>query len=101
MREVSGRSLGSLIVMESDHNDNPVSITDVPNDPDWGVRVEDERQQDNISYHNDGAGQEDHQTNKNLPKKYRAHLILYNNGNFLLLSRVNRQIPTVPNQRVI
>ena len=43
--------------MESYHDEVPVSITDVPNNPDWGVRVEDQRQQNNISYRNDGAGQ--------------------------------------------
>ena len=57
MREVSRQSLGSFVIMESYHDEVPVSITDVPNNPDWGVRVEDQRQQNNISYRNDGAGQ--------------------------------------------
>lgn len=55
--------------MERNHDEVPVSITDVPNNPGWGVCVEDERQQNSISYRKDGAGQEDHQTNKHLPKK--------------------------------
>lgn len=43
--------------MERDHDEVPVSIKDVPNNPGWGVCVEDERQQNSVSYHNDGAGQ--------------------------------------------
>lgn len=60
--------------MERNHDEVPVSITDVPSDPDRGVCVEDERQQDNVSDRDDGAGQKDHQTNKHLSKKTPDHL---------------------------
>lgn len=54
---MSRGSLGSLVIMERNHDEVPVPIKDVPNNPGWGVCVEDERQQNSISYHNDGAGQ--------------------------------------------
>lgn len=59
--------------MESNHDEVPVPIAKVPSDPRRGVCVEDQRQQDKIGYHNNGAGQYDHQTNKHLPNKDRRH----------------------------
>lgn len=59
--------------MESNHDEVPMSITNVPSNPCRGVCVEDQRQQDNIGYHNNGAGQYDHQTNKHLPNKNRGN----------------------------
>lgn len=54
--------------MESNHDEVPVSITQVPNNPCRGVGVQHQRQQDQIGYSNDGAGQYDHKTYKHLPK---------------------------------
>lgn len=68
-RGIPGGSVGGLVVMESDHDEVPMSITNMPNDPGRGVRVEDQRQQDDVSYQHDGADQYDHQTNKDLPHK--------------------------------
>lgn len=67
-REVSRWCLGSLVIMEGNHDDDPVSITQVPSHPCRAVNVQDQRQQDKIGYSDDGAGQYDHKTYKHLPK---------------------------------
>lgn len=54
--------------MESNHDDDPVSKTQVPCNPCRGVSVQHQRQQDQIGYSDDGAGQYDHKTYKHLPK---------------------------------
>lgn len=53
--------------MERNHDEVPVSVTYVPSDPWRGVCVENQRQQDDIGYNNDGAGQYDHKTHEHLP----------------------------------
>lgn len=73
-RGIPRGSLGGLVVMESDHDEVPMSITNVPNNPGRGVCVEDQRQQDDVSYQHDGADQYDHQTNKDLPHKDRGDI---------------------------
>lgn len=55
--------------MESNHDEVPMSITNMPSDPRRRVSVEDQRQQDHIGYHHDGAGQYHHQANKHLKEK--------------------------------
>lgn len=66
--QISGWCLGSLVIMESNHDEVPVSITHVPSNPCRGVSVQHQRQQDQIGYSDDGAGQYDHKTHKHLPK---------------------------------
>lgn len=73
-RGIPRGSLGGLVVMESDHDEVPMSITNVPNNPGRGVCVEDQRQQDDVSYEHDGADQYDHQTNKDLPHTGRGDI---------------------------
>lgn len=68
-RGIPRASLGSFVVMESYHNEVPMTITNVPSNPCRGVGVEDQRQQDYIGYDHDGAGQQDHQANKHLTEK--------------------------------
>ena len=58
--------LGGLVVMKSNHDKVPVSITNVPSNPWRGVSVEYQRKVDHIGYHHDGAGQYHHQANKHL-----------------------------------
>ncbi len=55
--------------MKCNHDEVPVSITNMPSDPCRGVRVENQRQKDYIGDHHNGAGQNHHQTNKHLPEK--------------------------------
>ncbi len=59
--------------MESNHDEIPMSITNVPSNPCRGVCVEDQRQQDHIGNPHDGAGQYHHQTNKHLSDKDGGH----------------------------
>lgn len=66
---ISGGGLCSFVVMKRNHDEVPVSITKMPNNPRWGVGVEDERQEDCISDDYYGAGQDHHQTNKHLGDK--------------------------------
>ena len=55
--------------MESNHDEVPVSKTNMPSDPHRSVCVEDQRQENHVGNHHDGAGQYHHQTNKHLPDK--------------------------------
>lgn len=64
--------LGGLVVMKSNHDEVPMSITNMPSDPWRGVSVEYQRQEDDIGYHHDGAGQYHHQANKHLTDKDRG-----------------------------
>lgn len=59
---------GGFIVMEEDHEEVPVTVTEVPEDPVKGVRAEDDGQHAQIHDHHDGAGQEDHQRHKHHSK---------------------------------
>lgn len=66
---ISRGGLCSFVVMKRDHDEVPVSVTKMPNNPRRGVGVEDERQEDCVSDDHDGAGQDHHQTNKHLGDK--------------------------------
>ncbi len=60
---------GGFIVMEDDHEEVPVSVTEVPEDPVNGVRAEDDGQHTQIHDEHDGAGQGDHQRHKHLQQQ--------------------------------
>lgn len=63
---VPGGRLSSFVVMECNHDEVPVSVTNVPSNPRWGVSVEYQGQKDYIGDDQDGASQCDHQTHKHL-----------------------------------
>lgn len=70
--------------MESNHDEVPVSIANMPGNPCRGVCVEDQWQEDKIGYEHNGAGQRHHQTNKHLQDTNRGehcHLELQRKSN--------------------
>lgn len=58
--------------MKSNHDDDPMSETNMPSNPWRGVSVEHQRQKDQIGYHHNGADQYHHQANKHLTDKDRG-----------------------------
>lgn len=64
--EITRGCLGGLVVMESNHDEIPVSEANMPSNPWRGVCFEDEGQQDDISYHHNRAGQYHNKTDKHL-----------------------------------
>lgn len=88
--------------MESNHDEVPVSITQVPSNPCRGVSVQHQRQQDQIGYSDNGAGQYDHKTDKHLPKHRLRMLVRISIRSKRTNKQVNKpkQIHTLPNLRV-
>lgn len=83
-RGISRGSLGSFVVMKSDHDEVPISIKHMPNNPCRMVSGQGERQKRYIGYHHNGTGQYHHQTNKHLTaKRKEKHKIIKPQGNYL------------------
>lgn len=57
-----------FIVMEDHHEEIPVAVTEMPEDPVKGVRAEDDGQHAQVDDNHDGAGQGDHQRHKHHSK---------------------------------
>ena len=68
-RRISRWCLGGFVVVEDDHDQVPVPVTEVPRDPGWVVGGNDHGQQDHVADQQDGAGQDHHQTHKHLTCK--------------------------------
>lgn len=64
-REPRTRGRG-FIVMEDQHEEDPVAVTEVPEDPVNGIRAEDDGKNAQIDDNHDGAGQQNHQRHKYL-----------------------------------
>ena len=62
----------SLVVMEDDENQIPVTIEEVPAEPGHGVGLEDEGQDTQVGDGHDGAGQHNHQHHEYLPTPGRS-----------------------------
>lgn len=59
-------SHGGFVVIKNNHDQVPMSIANVPGNPCCGVCAEDHRQDEQVGYHQDGAGQNHHEKYKHL-----------------------------------
>ncbi len=94
----------SFIVMEDDHDEVPVSVTQVPEDPVNGVWAEDDGQHTQIHDNHDWAGQRDHQRHKHLQQQTESSdqkRWTLRAAQLWTLLRSDVIPPTTPNQRVI
>lgn len=66
---VPGGCPRGLVVVEDDHHQVPVAIADMPHNPGNGVGVQHHGQKAEVGDNEDGAGENHHQTHKDLDQR--------------------------------
>ena len=66
---MSCRGSGGLVIVEEDHGEDPVAITQVPDNPLERVGAKDDGQHKEVDNDQDGASEENHQRYKYLEER--------------------------------